>query len=150
MQALHERPPKLYSGPWQAKIETLIERIKPEVVYTHHGGDLNIDHVIVHRAVITAVRPMVDCPVQDIYAFEIPSSTEWAFQQFPPVFKPNVFVDISQTIGYKINAMACYEGEVRTFPHPRSAEALRIAARRWGSVVGADFVEAFELIRMLR
>jgi len=131
-------------------IEQVIQRVEPQIIYTHHGGDLNIDHVIVHRAVLTATRPMNDCPVKDIYAFEVASSTEWAFQQFGYVFKPNVFVDISKSMEQKISAMACYEMETRSFPHPRSLEALKCTARRWGSIVGCEYAEAFELIRMLR
>lgn len=131
-------------------VEELIVQIKPSGIYTHTGGDLNIDHVLTHRAVVTAARPTSDCPVKDIYAFEVPSSTDWALAQFKPVFRPNVFVDISDTIDTKIKAMQIYEGEVRIFPHPRSPEALKTTARRWGSVVGCEYAEAFELIRMLR
>ena len=131
-------------------IEELVDRIKPTAVYSHHGGDLNVDHVITHRAVLTAIRPMADCPVKEIYAFEIPSSTEWAFQQFEPRFRPTVFTDISETIEIKIEAMQFYESEIRSFPHPRSPEALRINAQRWGSVVGCECAEAFELIRSIR
>jgi len=131
-------------------IEKIICQIKPQEIYTHSAGDLNIDHVITHRAVITATRPMADCPVSDVYAFEVPSATDWAFQQFQPVFKPNVFVDISRSIDDKIEAMICYEGESRPFPHPRSSEAIRSSARRWGSVAGLAYAEAFELIRSVR
>jgi len=131
-------------------VEELIERLRPQVVYTHHGGDLNIDHVIVHRAVLTATRPMRDQPVQEIYAFEIPSSTEWSFQQFEPSFRPNVFVDISRTINIKAKALSCYDTEVRAFPHPRSPEAICAISRRWGTVVGREAVEAFEMIRSIR
>jgi LmbE family N-acetylglucosaminyl deacetylase len=131
-------------------IEGLIKRLQPQVVYTHHGGDLNIDHVITHRAVLTAVRPTADSPIKTLYAYEAFSSTEWAFAQFAPVFRPNVFVDISATMDSKIKALQIYEGEVRPFPHPRSPEALRAAAQRWGSVVGLNTAEAFELIFSLR
>ena len=131
-------------------IEELVERLQPQVIYTHHGGDLNIDHVVVHRAVLTATRPVAGCPVGEIYAFEVPSSTEWAFGQFQPAFRPNVFVDISNTLETKIQAMQLYESEARPFPHPRSPEALRAIARRWGSVVGVEAAEAFELIRTVR
>lgn len=130
-------------------IETLIEKTSPEIIYTHHAGDLNIDHVRVHRAVITATRPMKDTPVRDIYAFEVPSSTEWALNQFQP-FVPQVFVDISETLEAKIMAMQLYESEARTFPHPRSPDALRVRARTWGSTVGLDAAEAFQLIRSIR
>ena len=130
-------------------VEELIGRLKPEVIYTHHPGDLNIDHQVVHRAVLTATRPMAGHPVREIYAFEVPSSTEWAFQQIDPVFKPNVFVDVSETLEAKLAAMACYDSESRKFPHPRSPEALRAYATRWGSVVGVLAAEAFELVRSI-
>lgn len=131
-------------------IEDLIGELEPNVIYTHHSGDLNIDHSITHRAVLTATRPMRNQPVREIYTFEVQSSTEWAFQRFEPVFRPNVFVDISDTLEIKIQALALYESEVRDFPHPRSAKALEAAAHRWGSVVGCAAVEAFELIRAIR
>lgn len=131
-------------------VEELIERLQPQVVYTHNGGDLNIDHVVVHRAVLTATRPIEGQSVQDIYAFEVPSSTEWSFQRFEHTFRPNVFVDISDTLEIKLKALSLYESEVRAFPHPRSPESLQAIARRWGSITGCRAAEAFELIRSIR
>jgi LmbE family N-acetylglucosaminyl deacetylase len=131
-------------------VEGLVDRLRPQVVYTHHGKDLNIDHCVVHRAVLTATRPVVGQPIKEIYAFEVGSSTEWAFHQFQPVFRPTVFVDISATLESKVQAMQIYESEARPFPHPRSPEALRGTARRWGSVVRLEAVEAFELVRLVR
>lgn len=131
-------------------IEMKIEELKPETVFTQHGGDLNIDHERTFRAVLTATRPMSGSPVKRVYAYEVPSSTEWAFQKFDPVFRPNTFVDIDATLEKKIAAMALYEGENRAFPHPRSAQALRAHAQYWGSVAGLPAAEAFELIRAVR
>lgn len=131
-------------------VENMVDKLQPDIIYTHHGGDLNIDHQIVHRAVLTATRPLENYPVKEIYAFEAPSSTEWAFQQFEPAFRPNVFVDITKTLEIKVQAMQLYESEARPFPHPRSPEALRAIAMRWGSVVGCGAAEAFELIRAIR
>jgi LmbE family N-acetylglucosaminyl deacetylase len=132
------------------QVEELVARFRPEVIYTHHPGDLNVDHGVVHRAVLTATRPVAGQCVSEIYAFEVPSSTEWAFQRLEPSFRPNVFVDITDTLETKIEALACYDTETRKFPHPRSPEALRAIAARWGSVVGLPAVEAFELIRSVR
>lgn len=131
-------------------VEGLVDRVKPEVIYTHHAGDLNVDHGVIHRAVLTATRPLSGQTVREIYAFEVPSSTEWAFQRIEPSFRPNVFVDVTQTIATKIAAMECYESEARKFPHPRSPEALQALAMRWGSVVGCAAAEAFELVRSVR
>ena len=132
------------------QVEELVARFRPEVIYTHHPGDLNVDHGVVHRAVLTATRPVPGQCVKEIYAFEVPSSTEWAFQRLEPLFRPSVFVDITETLETKIEALTCYDTETRKFPHPRSAEALRAIAKRWGSVVGLPAVEAFELIRSVR
>jgi LmbE family N-acetylglucosaminyl deacetylase len=132
------------------QIEKWVDEFKPHIIYTHHAGDLNIDHMITFRAVLTATRPLRGCPVKEIYAFEIPSSTEWAFTQFEPPFTPNVFVDISTTIETKIQAMQAYESERREFPHPRSPEAIRTIAQRWGIVVGLEATEVFQLVRSIR
>lgn len=131
-------------------IEALIDKVKPSTIYTHHSGDLNIDHSIIHRATLTATRPIAVHSVKQVYAYEVPSSTEWAFGQFTMGFKANVFVDISVTLEKKIEAMEIYESEARTFPHPRSPEALRALAKRWGATAGLEAAEAFELIREIK
>jgi LmbE family N-acetylglucosaminyl deacetylase len=100
--------------------------------------------------VLTATRPIPGQRVREIYAFEVPSSTEWAFHRLEPSFRPSVFVDISATLETKVSALACYDTETRKFPHPRSPEAVRAIAMRWGSVAGFQAAEAFELIRSLR
>lgn len=130
-------------------VEEQIGRLAPEEIYTQHGGDLNIDHECTFRAVLTATRPMEGTPVKRIFAYEVGSSTEWSFQQFAPVFHPNAFVNIAGTLEKKIEAMRKYASEIRTFPHPRSPEALRAAAVRWGSVAGCQAAEAFQLIRSI-
>jgi len=131
-------------------VEELIERCRPGAIYTHHGGDLNVDHQVVSRAVLTATRPVEGYPVRELYMFEIASSTEWAFQQLSPVFKPNVFVNVEETLSLKLEGMRQYESEIRKFPHPRSGEALTAIAQRWGSLVGCRAAEAFEAVRLIR
>jgi len=132
------------------KVEKWVKEFQPEVIYTHHPGDLNIDHTITFRAVLTATRPVIPTPVREIFAFEIPSSTEWAFQSLTPNFRANSFVDITATIEQKIQAFKCFRSETRPSPHPRSPEVLRIIAQRWGSVIGVEYAEAFEVIRSVR
>ena len=65
-------------------------------------------------------------------------------------FKLDDIGDIRATRETKVQAMAFYESEARRRPHPRSAEALRASARRWGRVVGLGAAEAFEPIRVTR
>ena len=131
-------------------VELWIEEYKPEVIYTHHGGDLNIDHDLTFRSVLTATRPTLESTVKDIYSFEIPSATDWSFNALKQSFKPNVFVDITDTLENKISALKIYKDEMRDFPHPRSLKSVEINAQKWGSVSNSNFAEAFELVRSIR
>ena len=73
-------------------VEKEIEKFQPEIVFTHHGGDLNIDHQRTFEAVITATRPMEDEKVKSIITFETPSGTEWIASSDPRKFTPNLFI----------------------------------------------------------
>lgn len=127
-------------------IEELKSEIAPSVIFTHFAGDLNVDHEVCNRAVLTATRPMQGECVKEIYAFEVMSSTEW---KFPLTFSPNMFIDISEHLEQKLKAMACYRSESRSAPHPRSPEGIAEAAKMWGTRVGVKYAEAFQLIRRI-
>jgi LmbE family N-acetylglucosaminyl deacetylase len=128
-------------------IEPVIEKFAPETLYTHHAGDLNIDHVICHRAVLTVCRPMFRSSVRRIYGMEIPSSTEWGPRDVASAFLPTRFVDISTTAGAKRRALEAYAEEMRPFPHPRSFEAIEALAAWRGASAGLTAAEAFTVIR---
>ncbi|MBW1728592.1 MAG: PIG-L family deacetylase [Deltaproteobacteria bacterium] len=128
-------------------VEGCLERYQPRIVYTHHPGDLNVDHSVTAQAVITAARPLPLSPVQEIYSFEVLSSTEWHFGPGAKAFRPNCFIDIDRFLNRKIEAMSVYNTETSPFPHPRSPEAIEALARRRGSQSGLGAAEAFMLIR---
>lgn len=130
-------------------IEKYLDILKPDIIYTHHCGDRNIDHRITYEAVLTACRPVGEYSTKEIYTFETPSSTEWGFGKGNNSFIPNVFEDVTNTFNYKLEAMKCYKTEIREYPHPRSLKSLEIIAAKWGTVVGKEYVEAFELIRKI-
>ena len=125
-----------------------IEKYRPDTVFTHHHGDLNIDHRRTCEAVLTVCRPTGKHSVKRIYAFETPSSSEWNYTYVEP-FRPNVYVDISDTLRDKLKGMACYRTESTQPPHPRSAEALTALATYRGSASGFQQAEAFMLLLQL-
>jgi LmbE family N-acetylglucosaminyl deacetylase len=127
------------------EVETFLGAARSEVIYTHHSGDLNVDHRVVHQAVLTACRPLPGRPVRRIYAGEALSSTEWAPSGQP--FRPTTYVDITRVLDKKLAALGCYEGELRDFPHPRSAGAMRALAALRGAECGLEAAEAFILLR---
>jgi LmbE family N-acetylglucosaminyl deacetylase len=128
-------------------IEPTIRNLEPGTIYTHHTADLNIDHVLCHRAVLTACRPMSHSSVRRIYGMEIPSSTEWSTPNAANAFLPTRFVDISATAGAKRRALEAYAEEMRPFPHPRSLEAIDSLAAWRGASAGLRAAEAFSVIR---
>jgi len=132
------------------KVEMHLENINPDIIFTHHHSDLNIDHRITFQSVLTSCRPQPNYKHPDIYSFEIPSSTDWQVLTGESAFKPNVFIDISDTIDKKIEALKKYKTEMRNYPHSRSLEGVKIMAQDWGRKVGKKFIEAFELIRSIR
>jgi LmbE family N-acetylglucosaminyl deacetylase len=130
-------------------IEKKISEVKPDIIYTHHIGDLNIDHQITHKAVMTACRPQPGFSVKEIYAFEVLSSTEWQTPGYCS-FSPNVYIDITNYIDLKEAVLEVYDEEMREYPHSRSIEnVLRVNTVR-GNAVGVEYAEAFMLLRMIK
>ncbi len=130
-------------------IERAVQRSRPDIVYTHHGHDVNIDHRRVHDAVVAACRPQPGCSVRQLLFFETASSTEWRPPASMAPFAPNWFVDVSDYLPRKLAALSIYADEMRAFPHPRSIEAVEHLARWRGAMVGVAAAEAFELGRII-
>lgn len=128
------------------RVEALVREVGPDLVLTHHHGDLNVDHAVTARAVLTAARPLPDRTTRAVLSFEAPSSTEWAFGLPGSPFRPTLFVDIAEHLQAKLEALAAYGDEMRPFPHPRSAEAVRHLAALRGATAGRTAAEAFEIL----
>lgn len=129
------------------RIESVVNELKPAVVFTHHGGDLNIDHQLVHRAVVTACRPMPQSSVRAVLCFETLSSTEWSSAAIGELFRPTLHINIADFLATKLRALDCYAEELRDFPHARSSENVANVARVRGASVGFDAAEAFVVVR---
>ena len=87
--------------------EKIINILKPGIIFTHHSGDLNLDHKIVNRAVLTATRPIAQTYTKKILTFETPSSTEWNFDGLKS-FIPNYFENVEKFMKYKLKAQIQY------------------------------------------
>jgi|TARA_B110000438_G_scaffold301023_1_gene354850 LmbE family N-acetylglucosaminyl deacetylase len=129
------------------KIESIISKFKPDIVFTHSQHDVNIDHRMIYNATITATRPFSKFKVKEVISFEVPSSTEW---YFPSKFSPNMFIDINKELTTKVKALSAYKTEINNFPHPRSAKGIEVIAKHWGTVSGFNAAEAFYIVRQLK
>ena len=126
------------------EIEKLVQAFDPTIVYTHHGGDVNIDHRLIHKGVITALRPIPGAhSCHTLLFWETASSTEWMAGGSADLFVPNWYVDISDHLESKLKALEAYETEMRPWPHARSIKALSHLAHWRGANVGVNAAEAF-------
>jgi LmbE family N-acetylglucosaminyl deacetylase len=130
-------------------IEKKVDEFAPAIVYTHHAGDMNIDHRIIHDAVNTACRPTPGHPVKSLFYFEVASSTEWQIPGSATPFLPTWFINISETFELKMDALRAYDSEMRAWPHPRSLDAVGHLARWRGASVGVAAAESFILGRAI-
>jgi LmbE family N-acetylglucosaminyl deacetylase len=130
-------------------LEGVVADLEPQIIYTHGGGDLNVDHQIVGRAVLTACRPLPESTVEEIHCFEVASSTEWPVPGQGMPFTATTTVDITTTFDRKMQALKAYDGEMRPFPHARSYEAVEALARLRGSQSGLRMAESFYTARRI-
>lgn len=129
------------------KIEGIKESFQPTVIYTHSSSDLNIDHQIIARAVLTAFRPLPNEVWTELRSFEIPSSTDFCHGSVSREFRPNLYISIKETWEKKRRSLIAYDAEMREFPHSRSLEGIENLARYRGSQSGMDMAEAFDVVR---
>jgi len=132
------------------KLEQQISKFQPDIIFTHHAGDLNVDHRITHMAVMTACRPEPGCRVKEIYSFEVPSSTSWNTPTVSNAFIPSKYVEITNTLDIKMAALKFYKEEMRPFPHARSTKSVVFICHMRGASVGVEAAEAFRVERHLR
>lgn len=130
-------------------VDSDVQQFKPQLVLTHHAGDVNIDHRIIHDAVIAACRPQPGHSVRELLFFEVASSTEWRPAASAIPFTPDTYYDISAYLAKKNAALLAYNTEMRPFPHARSIEAVEALARWRGASVGCAAAEAFMLGRRI-
>jgi len=128
-------------------MEKYLFKIKPGTVYIPFEGDNNQDHRAVFNAVRVVLRPSVSPFLDNIYMYEVPSSTDQSPPTLNSVFLPNFYIDIKPFMKKKLKAIGCYKTEMRKYPHPRSQEALKVLAQKRGIEIGFECAEAFMSLR---
>ena len=123
-------------GELNKKISIVIDKIEPDIIYTHFEHDLNYDHTLIFRACMVAVRPPKKIK---LVSFETLSETEWNNKGF----QPNLWTDIGRYVSKKIEAFNIYKSEVKKYPHPRSSEGIKIQAKKRGAEIMTEYAEAF-------
>ena len=123
----------------------IYKKIEPEIIYMPFIHDVHSDHQLTAKALQATFKWFRHPYIKKVLMYETPSETEFNFLG-SRAFRPNVFVNISQYLDYKIETMKIYVGEMGEFPFPRSEETIRSLATFRGSQCGYKAAEAFELV----
>jgi LmbE family N-acetylglucosaminyl deacetylase len=138
---------------WRLNRETLsvVDTVRPDVLFVPFPHDLHRDHRDLFHSFSVAWRPVseVGQGIREVYAYEVPSQTHLNAPYLEPGFLPNAWIDISEHLGTKLAALACYESQLQPFPHMRSVETVEALARFRGAQAAMEAAEAFVLIRRL-
>ncbi len=130
-----------------AAFETLLSDGGFDTVFVHHPGDINLDHRRIYDSVSVAACPAPGRTLRSVLTYHVNSSTEWGRLAGGVIHRPTVYVDVTETLALKLEALSALATEVRPFPHPWSLRAVEAQARVWGAEVGVEAAEAFELVR---
>ncbi len=128
-------------------ISDVVNKIKPEMVFVPFIGDMHIDHREVTESVLVAVRPVNNSTVKTIYMYETLSETGWNIPNSERSFMPDTWFDISAYLNKKLDAMKCYESQIKEYPNPRSIEGIKALSMYRGSTVGVEYAECFMTVR---
>lgn len=140
---LHLTPTRQKNAPYV----NIVKKINPDIAFIPHFGDLHSDHASCAESCMVALRPMNAPNLKAIYAYETLSESEWNVPDSAHAFIPNTWNDITETLEIKLEAMKCYASQLRSFPHPRSIEAIESLAKVRGSTVCMERAESFILLR---
>jgi LmbE family N-acetylglucosaminyl deacetylase len=128
-------------------IGEVIREVQPRTLYIPHHGDIHSDHLHLHHAALVAARPLASCPVRKILAYETVSETEWAPPHSGAPFNPTCFIDISEHLAKKLEAMSCFDSQIKEPPDARSLRNLEALAHYRGATIARDAAESFVVIR---
>jgi LmbE family N-acetylglucosaminyl deacetylase len=129
------------------KISSVVNEIKPNIIYLPFKGDVHSDHKYIFDAAYSCTKSFRYPFVKKIYMMETLSETEFSLSTKEDSFVPNVFVDISEYMDRKIEAMKIYESEMGDHPFPRSERNLRALATYRGATSRCNYAESFMLIK---
>jgi LmbE family N-acetylglucosaminyl deacetylase len=131
-------------------IDLIAKKVKPDIVFLPYQADRHEDHRQIFDAAMVAMRPDGrNHQVSRICCYETVSETHWSVAGIESPFDPNSYIDISETLKDKLEAMRLYKSQLDAKIPARSIEAIESLARFRGSVVGMPAAEAFLIIRDL-
>jgi len=123
-----------------------IDKVRPTVLVLP-APSYNQDHTALFEAGFAACRPHRRDHKPFIDVVLACDAVHLGWRQTP--FRPTVYVDISEHLSAKLDALACHASQVRPAPDPGSLANVERLARLRGAEIGVDAAEGFECYRMV-
>lgn len=125
-----------------------IDRVEPTMVMLP-AVSYNQDHEAVYWAGVTATRPGAPGQKYTVPFVLAYDNTSLFWSGIVPRFDPNVYIDVSEHLETKIEAMRLHASQVRNALYHGSPEGLELATRVRGREVAVEAAEGFVLLRGL-
>jgi LmbE family N-acetylglucosaminyl deacetylase len=129
-----------------ARLLDVFTEFQPSLVFLPFGGDLFVDHQLVSMSAVVCARPVTPTAPAGVYCYETLSQTNWN-APYAPRFTPTAYLDVAAQLPAKLDALSCFESQLRPFPHERSIEAVSALATLRGAQFGCAAAEAFVTVR---
>jgi len=117
--------------------DSLVKELLPSAVFTHSLANLHADHKLVYQACMASQR----LEYFDLFCYS-PTSTH----EIHIAFQPHAYVDISDTIEMKMAAIRAHSSQFSR--RGLGTEHFRQMSSRFGQMVGVDYAEGLEVVRM--
>lgn len=130
-------------------INSLLEKLQPQVLFIPSNSDLHLDHSVIHRCCIVSARSSKRTCVKKILAYEVMSETDLFSSTIGDIFAPNYYIDITQQIEQKKNALESYESQLYGYPTSRSLNAILSLACVRGGAINVEYAEAFQVVKII-
>ena len=129
------------------RMSSIFKEVHPEMLILPDFNDAHSDHKRVFDWCFACSKVFRFPYIKTILTMEILSETDFGRPEMP--FYPNYFVDISNYIEKKIEALKIYDTEMGRHPFPRSEENIKALAVLRGAMAGVPYAEAFRLIKKI-
>ena len=128
-------------------IAKVFREFSPQELFLPHPGDIHSDHRITFEACSACTKWFRYPSVRRVLTYETLSETDFGLDQVAGGFRPNLFVDITDQIGPKLELLQIYQSELGQHPFPRSIEAVNSQCLLRGAQSGVMAAEAFQILR---
>lgn len=130
----------LANGEIISKVDSIVDEIRPDVFISHHPFDSHQDHKAAAEIMFAVSR---QGRVKNVL-----SGSTLPYRPNVFAFRPQFFVDITETIDVKLDAIRAYKSQYQKFGSEILIDRVKAMAKTHGWAMGYEYAECFEVIRM--